>query len=137
MYPDDDPRSWNYKRTYERPDPHLGRGALCVLLAALASAGVYSLARWVLRLSPLWCALAAAATPVAALLIFLGPAAIWLVRLYQRYAPISVRSMCRYEPSCSQYMILAIKKYGPYRGIPMGIRRIRRCGHKQGGFDYP
>lgn len=137
MYPDDDPRSWNYRRTYERPDPHIGRAALCALLTALLCAGVYFLLSLWLRLPGYVCIIAAVLTAAALLLIFLGPISIWFVRLYQRFAPISMRSMCRYEPSCSQYMILAIQKYGPFRGIPMGIRRLRRCGHKGGGFDYP
>ncbi|WP_145078643.1 membrane protein insertion efficiency factor YidD [Poriferisphaera corsica] len=52
---------------------------------------------------------------------------IFLVMIY-RYtlSPVMGRH-CRYQPTCSQYMIDAIKKYGPYRGTYRGIKRIFRC----------
>ncbi|MBO4938510.1 MAG: membrane protein insertion efficiency factor YidD [Oscillospiraceae bacterium] len=62
---------------------------------------------------------------------------IWCVECYQRFAPISVRCMCRFEPSCSEYMILAVTKHGPFKGICKGFHRLWRCSHKGGGFDYP
>lgn len=34
---------------------------------------------------------------------------------------------CRYEPSCSTYMIQAIEEWGPFRGTFLGIKRIARC----------
>lgn len=42
---------------------------------------------------------------------------IWLVHLYQNKAPDAVRLRCVFEPSCSEYMILAIEKYGAVRGV--------------------
>jgi len=60
-----------------------------------------------------------------------------LVRFYQKCAPEKVRSACLFKPSCSEYMILAINKYGSIVGIYKGIRRILRCKYPNGGIDYP
>ncbi len=42
---------------------------------------------------------------------------------------------CRFHPTCSQYMIDAIRKHGPLRGAWRGIKRIARC-HPLGGKGY-
>ena len=42
---------------------------------------------------------------------------------------------CRYEPSCSTYMIQAIEEWGVFRGGWMGIKRIASCG-PWGGFGH-
>ena len=62
---------------------------------------------------------------------------IGLVLVYKAFAPMSVRSQCRFEPSCSTYMILSIKKYGIIYGVFKGICRIIRCRPPNGGVDYP
>jgi len=62
---------------------------------------------------------------------------IGLVLAYKAFAPMSIRSRCRYEPTCSTYMIMAINKYGLFIGVYKGIRRIRRCRPPNGGVDYP
>lgn len=62
--------------------------------------------------------------------------AIFCIRLYQKYAPIELRSRCNLEPTCSSYMILAIKKYGFIVGVIKGIKRLRRCKGDD-GVDYP
>lgn len=59
------------------------------------------------------------------------------VRCYQRTAPTSLRQSCRFTPSCSEYMILAVKKYGSIKGFFKGINRICRCHAPNGGEDYP
>lgn len=40
---------------------------------------------------------------------------------------------CRFEPTCSEYMILAIKEWGPIKGPWLGFKRICKC-HPWGGF---
>jgi putative membrane protein insertion efficiency factor len=60
-----------------------------------------------------------------------------MIRLYQRWAPARVRASCRFEPSCSNYMILAINKYGLVRGGCAGVGRLCRCRPPYGGIDYP
>jgi putative membrane protein insertion efficiency factor len=62
---------------------------------------------------------------------------IWVIRLYQRYAPNYIRLACVFEPSCSEYMILSIQKYGFIRGVIKGIHRLQRCHLPNGGTDYP
>ncbi len=59
------------------------------------------------------------------------------VLMYKAYAPLSVRNECRFTPTCSTYMLLAIKKYGLIIGIFKGIRRICRCKPPNGGEDWP
>ncbi|HAN09041.1 MAG TPA: membrane protein insertion efficiency factor YidD [Clostridiales bacterium] len=61
---------------------------------------------------------------------------LFLISLYQKYiSPITPRS-CRFIPSCSQYSYQAIKKYGAFKGLILGIIRISKCHpfHK-GGYD--
>ncbi len=62
---------------------------------------------------------------------------IYLVQLYQRYAPARIRQNCRFEPSCSNYMIMSIKKYGTKKGLLKGIDRLKRCKPPNGGLDLP
>lgn len=62
-------------------------------------------------------------------------AVLCLVRIYQRYAPESVRRKCRFEPSCSVYMIQAVEKYGVVRGLRKGFARLGRCRPGFGGFE--
>ncbi|MBN1561096.1 membrane protein insertion efficiency factor YidD [candidate division KSB1 bacterium] len=40
-----------------------------------------------------------------------------LIHVYQRIAPKRLRQACRFEPSCSNYTILAIQKYGSSKGV--------------------
>lgn len=42
---------------------------------------------------------------------------------------------CRFTPTCSQYAIEAIKKYGPFKGGWLALKRIARC-HPWGGHGY-
>jgi hypothetical protein len=45
-------------------------------------------------------------------------------------------SACRYRPTCSEYMIEAVGKYGVLRGLWMGTLRLMRCHpFHEGGFD--
>ena len=62
---------------------------------------------------------------------------ITLVRIYQRFAPETVRRACVFEPTCSQYMILAVEKYGAFKGAAKGINRLLRCRSHNSGVDYP
>jgi putative membrane protein insertion efficiency factor len=42
---------------------------------------------------------------------------------------------CRYVPTCSEYAVQALKKYGPLKGTYLSLRRILRC-HPWGGSGY-
>ncbi len=69
--------------------------------------------------------------------VILKRALIWLVHLYQHYAPDKVRLKCVFEPSCSEYMILSIQKYGVTIGVFKGVHRLLRCHPPNGGHDEP
>ena len=59
-----------------------------------------------------------------------------LIKFYQYVlSPYLGGSTCRYTPSCSQYTMDAIKKYGPIKGIFLGAKRLSRC-HPGGGHGY-
>jgi len=60
-----------------------------------------------------------------------------LVRVYQScISPfIGGRCACRFVPTCSEYTKIAIEKYGFFRGVGLGLRRIWRC-RPGGGWGY-
>ena len=62
--------------------------------------------------------------------------AIAFVVFYQRLISPLFPASCRYRPTCSQYTLTALKRYGFFRGGWMGLRRIMRC-HPfcSGGYD--
>ena len=60
---------------------------------------------------------------------------IGLVRLYQKYISPLRPACCRYVPTCSQYALEALRKYGPLKGGYLAVRRILRC-HPWGGSGY-
>lgn len=58
-----------------------------------------------------------------------------LVRVYQRFISPLFPPSCRYQPTCSAYMIDALQKHG-LKGMLMGIARIARCHpFVEGGED--
>ena len=57
-----------------------------------------------------------------------------LIELYQ-VTPLHTHSMCRFTPTCSQYMKEAILMYGSFKGIFLGIKRVLRC-HPFGKYGY-
>lgn len=65
-------------------------------------------------------------------------ALILLIRGYQRVVSPLLGPRCRYVPTCSEYFILAVKKYGLFGGTLRGIWRICRCHPwSKGGYDPP
>lgn len=57
------------------------------------------------------------------------------IELYQK-VPFKSHGMCRFTPSCSNYMKEAIIEYGSIKGIYLGIKRILRCNPlSKGGYD--
>lgn len=66
----------------------------------------------------------------------IGKAMIWLIRGYQKYVSPLTGRHCRYEPTCSQYAIEAIRIHGALRGGWLAFKRILRCNPFGGwGFD--
>ena len=68
----------------------------------------------------------------------LGWVVIGLIRFYQRFLSPLKKPSCRYYPTCSQYTLLSIKKYGVFRGLGKGMLRVMRCHPwSRGGYDPP
>lgn len=51
---------------------------------------------------------------------------IGLVNLYQR-TPLHSHYRCRFVPTCSEYMKISIDRFGVFKGVYLGIKRILRC----------
>jgi putative membrane protein insertion efficiency factor len=58
-----------------------------------------------------------------------------LVRFYQYSISPLFPGGCRYTPTCSQYMVEAIGKYGPLKGTWLGLKRLSTC-HPWGGHGH-
>jgi putative membrane protein insertion efficiency factor len=68
----------------------------------------------------------------------LGLGVIFLLRIYQVTLSPLLGPACRFTPSCSNYMIESIKKYGLLRGVGRGLRRLSHCHPwHPGGYDPP
>jgi len=78
-------------------------------------------------------------TPVRWLIVTPASAGlIGLVRAYQYLVRPLLPPTCRFVPGCSDYFILAVRKYGPVRGAAKGVRRVCRCNPLcAGGYDPP
>lgn len=62
--------------------------------------------------------------------------ALQLIKLYQNTVSRVMPPSCRFTPTCSHYTQEAILKFGVFKGITLGIRRIARCHpFNPGGYD--
>ena len=66
--------------------------------------------------------------------IFVFPLAI-IIKLYQFIISPLTPPSCRYSPTCSQYALEALKKYGIIKGVSLTFKRIIKC-HPWGGSGY-
>jgi hypothetical protein len=61
---------------------------------------------------------------------------IGLIRCYQRLISPGLPPSCRFAPSCSQYALEAVQRYGAVKGVWLSARRLTRCHPwHPGGFD--
>lgn len=58
-----------------------------------------------------------------------------MIRIYQIGLSPWLGSSCRFTPSCSNYMMEALKTHGLFKGLKLGTKRIMRC-HPWGGSGY-
>ena len=60
------------------------------------------------------------------------------IRFYQRVISPALPARCRYYPTCSQYAVGAIRRYGVLRGFVLACWRLLRCNPlSNGGVDFP
>ena len=61
---------------------------------------------------------------------------IGLVNIYRYMISPVIGPRCRFHPTCSSYMIEAIKLHGPFKGTWLGLKRLGRCHpYNDGGYD--
>lgn len=144
------------ERPLVRPDTSYRKAFFCISLFLLANCGaailLYCLIRWLGILSFLPQAIdrfymehhTAFVVLLTLMQFFIGgilalkPAIIGAVHLYQRYAPERVRRKCLCKPTCSEYAILAIEKYGVIRGVCKScIRLLKKCRGRVYRVDEP
>ena len=58
-----------------------------------------------------------------------------IITIYQKVISPLLPPRCRYSPTCSEYGLQAIKKYGPWRGGKLTIKRVFSC-HPWGGKGH-
>lgn len=56
-------------------------------------------------------------------------------RIYQYFISPVLRAHCRFDPSCSQYAIESLARFGLVHGLYLTVRRLARC-HPWGGFGF-
>jgi putative membrane protein insertion efficiency factor len=58
------------------------------------------------------------------------------LRFYKQWISPLLPSACRFHPTCSEYMMHAVDKYGVIRGILLGLKRLSKCHpFHEGGYD--
>ena len=59
------------------------------------------------------------------------------IRLYQRTLSPALPARCKYHPSCSEYAVQAVRRYGVLRGVVLAGWRLLRCNPwSHGGVDF-
>jgi putative membrane protein insertion efficiency factor len=59
------------------------------------------------------------------------------IKFYRLIAPKKLRESCLFEPTCSEYAILSLTKFGFLKGWRVSLKRIGSCKQPNGGIDYP
>lgn len=131
-----DPRSTAYIRKLKRPHINWIKICICVFLPIVLLVAFAAILNCIKVPIPI-CIITATVFLLVYIAVTLKSSIICMIKIYQRYAPDSLRNKCRFEPSCSDYMILSIKKYGLLKGFKKGICRLKRCNINGGGFDFP
>lgn len=117
-----------------RPPVSYKKPIIAIVIYLLTTTCVTGLAIWLLPQYAVWFWLG---WSVLYFCVIAKRTAIWMVHLYQNKASDATRLKCVFEPSCSEYMLLAIDKYGVTRGVCKGCGRLLRCKPENSGVDYP
>ena len=61
---------------------------------------------------------------------------IGLIRFYQKFISPLFPPTCRFYPTCSEYTVQAVERFGVVKGLYLGLRRVLRCNPlNEGGYD--
>lgn len=61
---------------------------------------------------------------------------LWLIKFYQTAISVHTSAKCKYYPTCSNYGLEAIERFGAVKGLALTIWRILRCNpFSKGGYD--
>lgn len=59
-----------------------------------------------------------------------------LIQIYQKLVSPGLGANCRYSPTCSSYMAESVARFGVFKGVWLGMRRVGRCHPlREGGYD--
>ncbi len=59
-----------------------------------------------------------------------------LIKFYRKYISPLKKPCCRFVPTCSQYALMAIEKYGALKGTYLAVKRVLKCHpFHEGGYD--
>lgn len=77
--------------------------------------------------------------PILSFLVSLpGRLLIGVIRTYQKWISPMLGPRCRFQPTCSEYAVLAVRKHGLVKGILLAAWRVCRCHPwSAGGYDPP
>jgi len=130
--------AWEYvcKRELERPDISIIRIICCSFLFVCGV--VICVFLTLLFLKNIHAVFLLLGYTILGLALFSKRIIICFVRLYQHYAPEEMRRRCLFKPTCSEYMILSLEKYGLFKGLYKGIYRMFfKCSGFHYSIDYP
>lgn len=61
---------------------------------------------------------------------------IWIVKFYRRFISPLKKPCCRFYPTCSEYALEALTKYGAFKGTYLAVKRVLKCHpFNKGGYD--
>lgn len=63
---------------------------------------------------------------------------LWLIRFYRKGISPLTPPACRFIPTCSEYAMVAIERYGAWKGGWLTLRRLSKCHpfHRQSSIEY-
>jgi len=130
--------AWEYVCKRELIRPEINTAKLCIYVLLFVCLVVLGTLITSLFLHGFYLFFAFLGYGILGLMLFSKGVIIELVRLYQHYAPERIRRKCIFKPTCSEYMILALEKYGLLRGLYKGIYRMFfKCKGFYYSIDYP
>jgi len=124
------------KRQIVRPDTNIKTALVSVLLFMLATGVLTWLLHYVFMTVSIF--ILCAIVIFVELLFCFKYAIVGTIKLYQHYAPEEIRRRCLFMPTCSEYTIMAIRKYGTVIGLCKSYFRLfYRCRGNIYMIDYP